>query len=37
MKRARGSSLIELMVGVALAGLVVAGAFQMHLSFNRQS
>ncbi|MGZ3441610.1 MAG: PilW family protein, partial [Polyangia bacterium] len=37
MKRARGFSLIELMVGVALAGLVVAGAFQMHLSFNRQS
>jgi prepilin-type N-terminal cleavage/methylation domain-containing protein len=37
MKRTRGFSLIELMVGVALAGLVIAGAFQMHLSFNRQS
>jgi prepilin-type N-terminal cleavage/methylation domain-containing protein len=37
MKRARGFSLVELMVGVALSGLVVAGAFEMHLSFNRQS
>jgi len=35
--RARGFSLVELLVGLALAALVVAGAFQLHLSFHRQS
>jgi prepilin-type N-terminal cleavage/methylation domain-containing protein len=37
VKRARGFSLAELLVGLALAGLVTAGAFQLHLSFSRQS
>ncbi len=37
MRRARGFSLAELLVGLALAALVVAGAFQIHLSFHRQS
>ena len=33
----RGYSLVELMVGLALAALVLAGAVQMHWSFNRQA
>jgi prepilin-type N-terminal cleavage/methylation domain-containing protein len=37
MRSARGFTLIELMVSLALAGLIVAGAMQMHVSFNRQS
>ena len=37
MKRARGFTLIELMIAVALAGLVVGGALQLHISFTRQS
>jgi len=37
MTRTRGFSLAELLVSLALAGLVLAGAFQLHLSFNRQS
>ena len=37
MRRARGFSLTELIVSLAVAAFVVAGAFQLHLSFNRQS
>jgi prepilin-type N-terminal cleavage/methylation domain-containing protein len=37
VRRARGFSLTELIVSLAVAALVVAGAFQLHLSFNRQS
>ena len=37
MRRERGFTLIELLVSLALAGLVCAGAFQMHVAFNRQS
>ncbi|MDB4965329.1 MAG: hypothetical protein JWN44_1018 [Myxococcales bacterium] len=37
MRRARGFTLIELMISLALAGLIVAGAMQMHISFNRQT
>lgn len=37
MTGARGYSLVELMVGLALAALVLAGAVQMHWSFNRQA
>jgi prepilin-type N-terminal cleavage/methylation domain-containing protein len=37
VRRPRGFSLVELLVSLALAGLVLAGAFQLHLSFNRQA
>ena len=37
MTRARGFTLIELMIALALAGLVVGGAMQLHASFNRQA
>ncbi len=37
MSRTRGFTLIEVLVALALAGMIVAGAFQMHLAFNRQS
>lgn len=33
----RGFTLIELMIALALAGLVVGGALQLHIAFNRQS
>jgi prepilin-type N-terminal cleavage/methylation domain-containing protein len=36
-RRARGFTLIELMIALALAGLVVGGALQLHASFNRQA
>ncbi|HEX4460873.1 MAG TPA: prepilin-type N-terminal cleavage/methylation domain-containing protein, partial [Polyangia bacterium] len=35
--RARGFTLIEIMIAMALAGLVVAGALQLHASFNKQT
>jgi prepilin-type N-terminal cleavage/methylation domain-containing protein len=37
MRRTRGFTLIEIMVALALAGLVVAGAIQLHVAFNRQA
>jgi prepilin-type N-terminal cleavage/methylation domain-containing protein len=37
MRRARGFTLIELLISLALAGMIVAGALQLHVSFNRQS
>jgi prepilin-type N-terminal cleavage/methylation domain-containing protein len=37
MRRARGFTLIELMIALALAGMVVGGALQLHIAFNRQS
>jgi prepilin-type N-terminal cleavage/methylation domain-containing protein len=37
VKRARGFTLIELMISLALAGLIVGGALQLHASFNRQA
>jgi prepilin-type N-terminal cleavage/methylation domain-containing protein len=33
----RGFTLIELMIALALAGLVVGGALQLHIAFNRQA
>lgn len=37
MRRTRAFTLIEIMVALALAGLVVAGAIQLHVAFNRQA
>lgn len=37
MRRSRGFSLIEILVSLALAGLVVAGALQAHVTFNSQT
>ncbi len=37
MTRARGFSLIEVLVALGLAGLIVAGALQLHASFNTQA
>jgi prepilin-type N-terminal cleavage/methylation domain-containing protein len=37
MTRARGFTLIELMIALALAGLVVGGALQLHASFNKHA
>lgn len=37
MRRTRGFSLIEVLVALALAGLVAAGALQMHSAFNVQA
>jgi type IV pilus assembly protein PilW len=34
---ARGFTLVELLISLALAGMVVAGAIQLHASFNAQS
>ncbi len=36
-RRAFGFTLIELMIAMALAGLVVAGALQLHASFGKQT
>jgi prepilin-type N-terminal cleavage/methylation domain-containing protein len=36
VRRARGFTLIELMVSLGLAGLVVAGALQLHAAYNVQ-
>lgn len=35
--RPRGFTLVELMVSMALAGLVAAGALQLHIAFNRNA
>jgi prepilin-type N-terminal cleavage/methylation domain-containing protein len=37
MRRTRGFTLMELMIALALAGLVVGGAMQMHAAFNKQA
>jgi prepilin-type N-terminal cleavage/methylation domain-containing protein len=37
VRRARGFTLVELMVALGLAGLVVAGAMQLHITFQGQS
>jgi prepilin-type N-terminal cleavage/methylation domain-containing protein len=37
MKRARGFTIIELLISLALAGILVAGAFQIHTVFNSQT
>jgi prepilin-type N-terminal cleavage/methylation domain-containing protein len=35
--RARGFTILELMVSLALSGVLLAGAFQLHTAFSRQS
>jgi prepilin-type N-terminal cleavage/methylation domain-containing protein len=37
MRRTRGFTLIELMIATALGGLVIGGAIELHISFNRQA
>lgn len=37
MRRAQGFTLVELLIGMALAGLVVAGALQLHIHFNQNA
>lgn len=36
-RRSAGFTLIELLIAMALAGMVVAGALELHASFNRQA
>jgi prepilin-type N-terminal cleavage/methylation domain-containing protein len=37
VRRARGFSLIELLISLALAGVVVGGALQLHVAYNSQA
>jgi prepilin-type N-terminal cleavage/methylation domain-containing protein len=37
VRRARGFTIIEMMVSLALGGILLAGAFELHAAFTRQS
>jgi prepilin-type N-terminal cleavage/methylation domain-containing protein len=37
MRRARGFTIVELLISLGLAGILVAGAFQIHTVFNAQT